>query len=148
MTAARSPHSFRLFVYGTLMRGGRHHDEYCSGALSVDEGRTEGRRRQLPESYPRLEVPDRSILAVGTSDPLADVAAEHRLRALPQRPGEVGKIHGEILTFEDPEVRLPRLDRFEGFHPGGRSLYRRALIPVVRVEDGKIFAAWCYVSPR
>ncbi len=148
MSAGRPPRSFRLFVYGTLMRGGRHHDEYCSGVLSVDEGRAEGRRRQLPQGYPRLEVPGRSILAVGTPDPLADVATEHRMRELPQKPGEVGKIRGEILTFEDPEVRLPRLDRFEGFRPGGRSLYRRALIPVVRVEDGKILAAWCYVSPR
>lgn len=30
-------------------------------------------------------------------------------------------MYGELLTFDDPETRLPAIDRLEGFHPG-RSL--------------------------
>jgi hypothetical protein len=44
-----------------------------------------------------------------------------------------------VFTFDDPETRLPPLDRLEGFRPGGRSLYRRVL-----VETG---GCWVYVEP-
>lgn len=27
-------------------------------------------------------------------------------------------VYGELLAFEDPENRLPAIDRLEGFHPG------------------------------
>ncbi len=35
---------------------------------------------------------------------------------------------GEILAFDDPKNRLPAIDRLEGLHPGGRSLYLRVLV--------------------
>ncbi|MCK6500250.1 MAG: gamma-glutamylcyclotransferase [Nitrospira sp.] len=52
-------------------------------------------------------------------------------------------MYGELLTFDDPETRLPAIDRLEGFHPGGSCLYRRVLV-LVRVNGGVIHA-WLYV---
>jgi len=50
---------------------------------------------------------------------------------------------GELLTFGDPESRLPAIDRLEGFHPGGFYLYRRVLVPVW--AGGAVLPAWLYV---
>jgi gamma-glutamylcyclotransferase (GGCT)/AIG2-like uncharacterized protein YtfP len=147
MTAAPR-RSFRLFVYGTLMRGGPSHDEYCRGLTSVEAARAAGRRRELPQGYPMLVVPERSILAVGSRDPLADLAEARRFDELPSEAVDGPAVDGEIFTFDDPESRLARLDEFEGFRPGAWSLYRRALIPVVRARDGALLAAWAYVAPE
>ncbi|OPZ82859.1 MAG: Nitric oxide reductase FlRd-NAD(+) reductase [bacterium ADurb.Bin429] len=51
-------------------------------------------------------------------------------------------IHGEVLTFTEPE-RLARLDQLEGFHPPGPCLYHRVLAPV-RLQGGGWVAAWVY----
>ncbi|HEC03376.1 MAG TPA: gamma-glutamylcyclotransferase, partial [Phycisphaerales bacterium] len=56
-----------------------------------------------------------------------------------------GPVYGELLTFDDPETRLPTIDRLEGFRPGGPSLYRRVLVPVYIV--GQKLLAWLYVGP-
>lgn len=77
----------RLFVYGTLQRGGRYHDRFCRGALAVERATARGRVERLPAGYPALVVPRSSILARGTADPLADAAAQARLRRLDLRPG-------------------------------------------------------------
>jgi gamma-glutamylcyclotransferase (GGCT)/AIG2-like uncharacterized protein YtfP len=53
-------------------------------------------------------------------------------------------VSGELLTFDDPESRLPAIDRLEGFRPGGSSLYRRVLVPV-RANGAKL-PAWLYVG--
>jgi gamma-glutamylcyclotransferase (GGCT)/AIG2-like uncharacterized protein YtfP len=53
-------------------------------------------------------------------------------------------VYGEILTFDDPVIRLPAIDRLEGFHPGGPCLYRRVLVPV-RVNE-TVLSAWLYVG--
>ena len=50
----------------------------------------------------------------------------------------------ELLTFDDPEIRLPAIDRLEGFHPGGPCLYRRVLVPVQ--VNGTVLTAWLYVG--
>lgn len=52
-------------------------------------------------------------------------------------------MYGELLTFVDPETRLPSIDRLEGFHPGGPCLYRRVLVPV-RI-NGTGLPAWLYM---
>ena len=60
---------------------------------------------------------------------------------------------GELLTFDlpapsearqagDPETRLPAIDRLEGFHPGGSSMYRRVMV-VAQVETA-IMPVWLY----
>ncbi|MFA5654996.1 MAG: gamma-glutamylcyclotransferase [Desulfomonilia bacterium] len=40
--------------------------------------------------------------------------------------------------------RLPAIDRLEGFHPGGPSLYRRVLVPVL--VNGAVLPAWLYMD--
>jgi gamma-glutamylcyclotransferase (GGCT)/AIG2-like uncharacterized protein YtfP len=54
-----------------------------------------------------------------------------------------GGVYGERLPFDNPETRLPAIDRLEGFHPGGPCLYRRVLVPV-RANRTEL-AAWLYV---
>lgn len=140
-----------LFVYGTLKRGCRNHQDFCRGFVEVREASVRGRLYQGP-GYPVLEVPEGDILAQGTADPLADAATQarlsHRVQAGLRQPpeGATGEtcdtVYGELFTFDDPRTRLPSIDRLEGFHPGGRSLYRRVLVPAS--VDGLRQPAWVY----
>jgi gamma-glutamylcyclotransferase (GGCT)/AIG2-like uncharacterized protein YtfP len=143
-----------LFVYGTLKRGCWNHDRFCRGVLSVEEAVVRGRLYEMPSGIPVLQVPEEDILARGTADPLADVATQARfagelasyLEPVPESAtaGDCGPVYGELLTFDDPETRLPAIDRLEGFHPGGRSLYRRVLAPVC--IDGRMVPSWLYAA--
>ena len=125
----------RVCVYGTLRRGGPNHDRYMRGYLSVEETTLRGRLSWLSPGIPMLEVPPEDILAVGTTDYLADAALQARLtaelagqRQPPAPQGTWDLIPAEVFTFHDPETRMPPLDRLEGFRPGGGSLYRRVLV--------------------
>ena len=141
----------RLFVYGTLKRGYWNHDPFCEGVLQVRDARIRGRLYEGP-GFPLLEVPDEDILAYGTADPLADVATQARLsgqvRSFPgpvpesATTGAWGVVYGELLIFDDPESRLPAIDRLEGFRPGGSCLYRRVLVSVT--VNGACELAWVY----
>ena len=53
-------------------------------------------------------------------------------------------VYGELLTFDDPSTRLPAIDRLEGFHPGGSSMYQRVLVPAFTRET--VVPAWLYVG--
>jgi len=143
----------RIFVYGTLKRGVWNHDRFCQGVLDVQEAMVRGRLYEMPSGIPVLQVPEEDILALGTADPLADVATQPRLSdrmaSFPEltpenaTPGDWGPVYGELLTFDDPESRLPAIDCLEGFHPGGSSLYKRVLVPVC--ISGQISPEWVYV---
>ena len=56
--------------------------------------------------------------------------------------GAWGAVYGELLSFDEPESRLPCIDRLEGFRPGGHSLYRRLLVLVT--VNGAREVAWVY----
>jgi len=131
----------RLFVYGTLKRGFWNHDRFCRGVLAVKDAVVRGRLFETPSGIPILQVPEEDILAVGTTNPLADVATQARVAARMSNPEPTpdrlqkkgtgapwGPVYGELLAFDDPEIRLPAIDRLEGFHPGGPCLYRRVLV--------------------
>jgi len=146
-----------LFVYGTLKRGFWNHDRFCRGVLAVEEAVVRGRLFETSSGIPVLLVPEEDILAVGTIDPHADVATQAHVTArvsnleptpdrLPKNPTGApwGRVYGELLTFDDPETRLPAIDRLEGFHPGDPCLYRRVLVPV-QVNRG-VLPAWLYVA--
>jgi hypothetical protein len=61
--------------------------------------------------------------------------------------GDCGPVYGELLTFDDPEIRFPAIDRLEGFSPNARSLYRRALVLIC--IDGRMVPSWlCANGPR
>jgi len=133
----------RLFVYGTLKRGYWNHGRFCRGVLNIQEARVRGQLYEMFSGIPVPQVPYEDILAHGTADPLTDVATQVRLAAethaprpnlaVPQVDATVapcGPVFGELLTFDDPESRLPAIDRLEGFHPVGPSRYSRVLVPV------------------
>jgi gamma-glutamylcyclotransferase (GGCT)/AIG2-like uncharacterized protein YtfP len=150
----------RLFVYGTLKRGFWNHDRFCRGVLAVEDALVRGRLFETSSGIPVLEVPEEDILAVGTANPLADVATQARVVARMSNPEPThdrlpnkgtgapwGPVYGELLTFDDPENRLPAIDRLEGFHPGGQSLYSRVLVPVCMDKERRL-TAWAYVAGR
>ncbi len=144
----------RLFVYGTLKRGYWNHERFCRGVLSVEETVVRGRLYELPSGIPVLEVPEEDILARGTADPSADVATQARfaedlasiLEPVQESAtaGDCGPVYGELLTFDDPETRLPAIDRLEGFLPDTNGLYNRVLLPVG--IQGQAVSGWVYVS--
>lgn len=138
-----------LFVYGTLKRGFANHDRFCHNAIDIQPATVWGRLYDLG-AYPALEVPEDSILAHGTADPLADAATQARLtadmavHAVDTQPaGDWDPIHGELSTFPDPAQNLPPLDYLEGFRPDQPSLYRRVLVPAQ--ANFRPTCAWAYV---
>jgi len=146
----------RLFVYGTLKRGFWNHDRFCRGVLAVEDATVRGRLFETSSGIPVLLVPGEDILAVGTTNPLADVATQAHVPARMSNPEPTpdrlpkkgtgapwGPVYGELLIFDDPENRLPAIDRLEGFHPGGPCLYHRVLVPV-RI-NGTVLPTWLYV---
>jgi gamma-glutamylcyclotransferase (GGCT)/AIG2-like uncharacterized protein YtfP len=146
----------RLFVYGTLKRGFWNHDRFCRGVVTVEDALARGRLFETSSGIPVLQVPEEDILAVGTTDPLADVATQAHVTArmsspepTPDRPPKKGigapwaPVYGELLTFDDPETRLPAIDRLEGFRPGGPCLYRRVLVSAQ--ANGTELPVWLYV---
>jgi gamma-glutamylcyclotransferase (GGCT)/AIG2-like uncharacterized protein YtfP len=82
--------------------------------------------------------------AVGTADPIHDVLEQQRLNLSKVYRPDGTLVYGERMIFDDPEVRLPELDRLEGFDPARPSLYRRVLIPT-HTTGGAGVLAWAYV---
>jgi len=132
-----------MFFYGTLKRGHANHDLFCRGCLRVEEATVRGRLYDLPSGYPALVVPEEDVRATGTADPLEDASEQQLGHDGVHRP-EGTLVSGELLTFDDPEERLPALDRLEGYDPTGPSLYRRVLIPA-ETSGGEGVLAWAYV---
>ncbi|MGB3633215.1 MAG: gamma-glutamylcyclotransferase family protein [Rubrobacteraceae bacterium] len=133
-----------LFVYGTLKCGFDNHGGFCDGALQIEDATVYGDLYDLPFGFPALVVPEATVEAIGTTDPNLDVATQHRLsRSPPHHSQNRGpRAFGELLTFNDPGDRLPKLDHLEGFDPDGRSLYRRILVPVETANLTTL--AWTY----
>ncbi len=65
---------------------------------------------------------------------------------VPTPSEHTGTVHGEVITFEDPVLRLSALDGLEGYSPGEPSFYRRSLYPVE--VSGESILAWLYHIPR
>lgn len=140
---------FRLFVYGTLKRGYWNHEQFCQDAIYVEPASLPGQLYQLPSGIPVLEIPAESIIANGSDDLLNDVriqvAAEQRGGIPMEYGGQWRWIEGEILCLPDPHRTVPRIDRLEGYNPGGFSSYRRVLVRA-RTNSGGATPAWCYVA--
>ncbi len=124
---------------------------FCQGYLSVEEARVRGRLYDLPSGYPAMVVPEEDVRAVGTADSARDASEQqalnhvgvHRQEGVHRQDGIV--VYGELFTFDDPEERLPALDRLEGFDPYGPNPYRRVLIPA-ETSGGAGVLAWAYVA--
>lgn len=140
--------TLRLFVYGTLKRGYWNHQRFCVQARSIEPAVVWGRLYHLHAGFPALEVPERLILSRGTADPLADARRQQEIDT-PRfgRPtGDWDLIHGELVTFTDPQRDLPPIDRLEGFWPGGHSMYQRVMVAVLCGRTS--IPAWTYWMPR
>ena len=138
----------RLFVYGTLKRGYWNHQRFCAQARSIEPAVVWGRLYHLHAGFPALEVPEGLILARGTADPLTDARRQQEI-GTPRfgRPtGDWDLIHGELVTFTDPQRDLPPIDRLEGFRPGGHSMYQRVMVAVLCGRTS--IPAWTYWMPR
>lgn len=135
-----------VFVYGTLKRGQRNHERFCRGVLAVREATVRGLLYDLPFGFPALVVPKEDVWTTGTANYRADVEAQNNART-----GTLGTspnrdvVHGELMSFDDSEERLPALDSLEGFRPGEKSCYGRVLGPATVAETGAIVPAWVYV---
>ena len=134
-----------MFFYGTLKRGQRNHERFCGGALRVEVGAVRGDLFDVHLGYPALVVPEESIWAFGTGNYRRDAQEHQRSGRGPSPLLEGPRAFGEIFAFDDPESRLPDLDRLEGFDPADTSShYRRVLLPVETIE-GSGLLAWAYV---
>ncbi|MDQ5818078.1 MAG: gamma-glutamylcyclotransferase [Actinomycetota bacterium] len=137
-----------LFFYGTLKRGHANHYRYCRGPLRVQEATLRGELYDLPFGFPALVVPEEDVYATGSADPIHDASEQQRLNDTGVHRSDGPRVYGELFTFDDPEARLPALDRLEGFDPdGGPNLYRRVLVPVETAERAHV-AAWVYAIEK
>lgn len=147
----QEPPPIRLFVYGTLKRDYWNFERYCRNAVDIQPATVWGRLYQLSAGYPAIEVPETSILAHGTDDPVADAITQKCLAETScnwTRPeGDWNLVHGEIMTFLEPERDLPPIDRLEGFVAGGQGLYRRVMIIVNNQQHMAPAWLYCMVTP-
>src|SRR5277367_464417 len=138
-----------VFVYGTLKRGQRNHGRYCQGAVSIEPARALGRLYQLPQGYPMLDVPPASLLAVGSTDAVADARRQYEPSDPTATPTLALEdwllVQGEIITFDDPVERLIALDRLEAYLPSNCSgEYWRVLVRLIEPAGA---LAWTYIAP-
>jgi gamma-glutamylcyclotransferase (GGCT)/AIG2-like uncharacterized protein YtfP len=134
-----------VFVYGTLKRGQRNHERFCRGALAMRYATVRGRLYDLPFGFPALVVPNEDVQATGTRKYLSDARARSQAQTGPQEVSpDWDMVYGELLTFDDPEKRLPNLDALEGFRPGESGFYRRVLVPATLAEASTTVMAWTY----
>jgi gamma-glutamylcyclotransferase (GGCT)/AIG2-like uncharacterized protein YtfP len=157
-TANQMKAELRIFVYGTLKRGFSNHRRYCKGLLRAESAYLIGKLFKLTAQIPVMTVPDEQILARGSGDIAADMQLQEKVESFPRKgkpdKGEKGggrgciwkRVCGELLFFDDPETRLPSIDRLEEFRPGRPSTYNRVLVSAVLPEDRSETAAWAYVA--
>ena len=112
--------------------------------ISIEPAVVWGRLYHLNAGFPALEVPEGLILAQGTADPLADARRQQKIGTpcFGRPTGDWNLIHGELVTFTDPQRDLLPIDRLEGFRPGGHSMYQRVMVAVL--VNRKPCAAWIY----
>jgi len=134
-----------IFCYGTLQRNCGNH-QFCRNSVSIEPATVCGRLYQLSVGYPALLVPTENILKIGTNSPSKDARTQYDLNSNRidfHAPGGWYEVHGELVTFSDPEFSLPPIDRLEGVP----CYYQRVLIPARR-EKGGITTAWVYIMNR
>lgn len=134
---APGPDPRHLFVYGTLRSGGRAPASLRrllrARGHRVGQGVVEGRLHDAG-AYPAAVAPEDP----GASDEDGDGSEGER---------ETGEIRGTVFLLEEPEEVLRALDGYEGVEPGGGGLFRREAVDV-RLDDGRIVAAWIYWYDR
>jgi len=135
-------YNMTIFVYGTLMRRQANH-RFCKRAKSIEEAVVCGKLYQLPPGYPALQVPGESVLMTGSKDVFADDQDQYRENNDMDFEFKIydgwGTVHGELVTFSDPERDVIPIDKLEGVP----FYYDRVLVPAKKA-DGRIIAAFAY----
>jgi len=135
-----------IFCYGTLMKGFPN-SRYCRKAKSIENATVCGKLYQLPPGFPALQVPPECVLWTGSKDVFADAQEEYNQNSEKDFKFKIHEgwsvVHGELVTFADPESSVPPIDKLEG-RP---FFYDRVLVPAKR-EDGNIIAAWAYTMDK
>lgn len=133
-----------IFCYGTLQQD-MANARYCNGCLSVETATICGDIYQLTAGYPAVKIPAESILALGSRNPEKDALIQTEQNSKPIdfkiRDGW-SEVHGELVTFGNPEAIIP-IDRLEGMP----HYYLRVLVPVLK-GDGEVTTAWAYVMQK
>jgi gamma-glutamylcyclotransferase (GGCT)/AIG2-like uncharacterized protein YtfP len=153
--SAETPQSpLRIFVYGSLKRGCRNHQRYCSGFREVYQAAVLGRLYLQPSGYPMLVIPPEHILAMGTRDAEHNLAEQVRHTEAtdisgPPPEGDWEWISGEIFSFADTAERFAQLDYLEDFRPGERCLYDRVLARAkLQQREPRWKTVWTYIAPH
>ena len=132
-----------IFVYGSLKVGHWNH-HFCRNAVRIEPATVCGKLYQLPPGYPALQVPNDSILLGGIKDAFESAQEQYQENDNGDFEFKIhdgwDTVHGELITFADPEEDVPQIDKLEGIP----FYYDRILIPA-RKADGSIIAAWAYV---
>ena len=135
----------RLFVYGTLKKEFWNFDRFCTRHQYRPRHHL-GEAPPAAAGFPALEVPESSIPATGTADPLADTRTQNAIQlpenAMTRPEGDWDLVHGELMTFANPGFDLPPIDRLEAFDPNGRCVYTRVLVAVE--TNDLIRPVWLY----
>lgn len=132
-----------IFCYGSLKQGHVNH-HFCKNATKIEPATVCGKLYQLPPGYPALQVPNDSILLTGIKDAFESAQEQYQENNDMDFEFKIhdgwDTVHGELITFADPERDIPPIDRLEGtpFY------YDRVLVPAQKA-DGLIIAAWAYV---
>jgi gamma-glutamylcyclotransferase (GGCT)/AIG2-like uncharacterized protein YtfP len=132
-----------IWAYGTLKKGENNH-HFCRRAKSIEKATVCGKLYQLPPGYPALQVPVESILWQGTKDVFADAQNQEMENNDADNEFRIHEgwdtVHGELVTFSDPEEDLPPIDQLEGVP----HYYDRVLVPV-RKATGTVTTAYVYI---
>jgi len=135
--------TFTLFVYGSLRHGQWNYKRYCRRNIGIEQATVCGNLYLLPPGYPALQIPVESVISSNSHDVFYDAQIQYQENDDQDFEYKIydgwDTVHGELITFPDPERDIPPIDKLEGtpFY------YDRDLVPTRR-EDGSIVYAWVY----
>ncbi|MDQ8186514.1 gamma-glutamylcyclotransferase family protein [Pelagicoccus sp. SDUM812002] len=134
-----------LFTYGTLKSDQPEHAQHCLPPLSITPALACGDLWRLREGYPILQVEPELALLDASKDLLADWLAALETESKVTPPELDGKwIEGQLFEFPLEADSLKKMDAWENFIPGVKSVYQRRII-WVKDSDGTDRIAWAYV---
>jgi gamma-glutamylcyclotransferase (GGCT)/AIG2-like uncharacterized protein YtfP len=136
-----------FFLYGTLRPGGAQHGLVSPYVVTALPARAWGRLYHVAAGcYPALEIPESAVLADGSATPSADAETSSFLgnARVVRASGDWDWVLGDWVVLRQPDQCVPVLDDYEGYCPGGPSLYRRVLI-AVETAQGAAYA-WVYTK--
>ena len=120
-------------------------EQQCSRRMaSLGKATVCGKLYLLPPDSPTLQIPNDSVLLAGVKDAFKSAQEQYQENDHGDLEYKIhdgwDTVHGELVTFYDPEKDVPELDKLYGtpFY------YDRVLI-TARKADGTIIAAWAYV---